>query len=96
MEPKKNVGVVSSVDYFTTLTLSAKLADHPDPILKSILKENRETRRKMYQTILPLDVFLHHDKQSWEKMSNHFAAITGKDPVPYPFGFLLDGKEEKK
>ena len=114
MDPVKNVTLVSSVDYFSTLVLSDKLANNSDPVIQSILDENRylslsplfifppfqtkssllcnrETRRMMYQKYLPIETFLQHDKEMWDKLCSCFSKLSGKSSlVPYPFGFLLE------
>ena len=85
MEPSRSIGDVSAVDYFTTLELSAKLADHEDGGIQRIMEENRAKRRALYEKLLPHDAFLQHDQQAWDRMARAFATKTGRDMLPYPF-----------
>ena len=85
LEPSRNYGVVSSVDYFSTLVLSDKLARLTDPEMVRILEENRNVRADMYENLLSEADFLALDERNWNRLSEHFAALTGKAVLKYPF-----------
>ena len=85
LNPDRNFGVVSSVDYFTTLELSDKLLRVKDPVVASLLEENRQVRASMYDELLPERDFIALDRENWERLSNYFATKTGKEVLLYPF-----------
>ena len=55
LEPVDSWGVVSAVDYFSTLELSRKLTELQDPQVASMLTENRRTRQAMYVSMQVLE-----------------------------------------
>mmetsp|Transcript_20355 Transcript_20355/g.77926 ORF Transcript_20355/g.77926 Transcript_20355/m.77926 type:complete len:540 (+) Transcript_20355:75-1694(+) len=85
MAPQKNYGLVSGVDYFSTLVLSDKLARSSDAGMQAILEQNRATRRALYEKFLPEEQFFAVDAACWNKLAAHFAEKTGKPALPYPF-----------
>ena len=88
MHPNNNFGVVSGVDYFSTLELSDKLAQLDDEEVQTILEDNRRTRLGMYDRLLPAAAFNKLDSSNWNRLSKHFAEKTGKPMLEYPFSDL--------
>jgi hypothetical protein len=86
MEPSNDICEnVALVDYFTTITLSNKLANLSSPQIQKILEENRQVRKSLYDRYLTEEKFLEKDKAAWEKLSTAMAQRTGKPMVAYPF-----------
>lgn len=85
LNPDRNFGVVSSVDYFTTLELSDKLLRVKDPVVVRLLEENRQVRASMYDELLPEADFIALDRENWDRLSHYFATKTGKEVLSYPF-----------
>jgi hypothetical protein len=89
MEGGRNWMLPATVDYFTTLDLSRKLALLTHPAMRDMLEQNRRTRQDMYSRHLPPDKFKRLDKEAWTKMSLFLAAKAGAENViEYPFDFL--------
>ena len=83
--PTKNFCLIKHVDYFTLLELSAKLSKCKHSQIQQVLKFNRKTRKEMYMKLLPPTKFFSLDKANWDKLSAHFASITGQPILQYPF-----------
>ena len=91
LSPTKNYMDIKSVDYFTTLDLSEKLASLSDPEIQAILGENRAKRRWFYQNLLTEEMFLESDCDAWGRLAREFADRTGKDVLEYPFAHRMKG-----
>jgi hypothetical protein len=89
MEGGRNWMMPATVDYFTTLDLSRKLAAITHPAMRAMVEQNRRTRQEMYQKHLPPEKFKQLDKDAWTKMSVFLATKMHADKViEYPFNSL--------
>ncbi len=89
MDGGRNWMLPATVDYFTTIDLSRKLASLSHPAMRDMLEQNRRTRQQMYQQHLPPDKFKRLDKEAWTKMALFLAKKMQSDKeIPYPFDAL--------
>jgi hypothetical protein len=51
----------------------------------SCMLEHADSPSPLYERCLPEDAFIAHDRKSWLKLATHFASLTGKPVLEYPF-----------